>query len=37
VSAGGLDEDFVVSYAIALGYQGDLGRLRRHYSVARQN
>lgn len=37
VSAGGFDEDFVVSYAIALGYQGDLGRLRRHYSVARQN
>jgi hypothetical protein len=37
VSAGGFDEDFVITYAIALGYQGDLGRLRRHYSAARQN
>jgi len=37
VSAGGFDEDFVVTYAIALGYQGDLERLRRHYSAARQN
>jgi hypothetical protein len=36
VSAGGFDEDFVVTYAIALGYQGDLGRLRRHYSVAQE-
>ena len=37
VSAGGYDEDFVATYAIALGYQGDLERLRRHYSAARQN
>jgi hypothetical protein len=37
VHAGGYDEDFIVTYAIALGYQGDLGRLRRHYSAARQD
>jgi len=37
VCVGGFDEDFVVTYAIALGYQGDVGRLRRHYSAARQN
>jgi hypothetical protein len=34
VRAGGYDEDFVISYAIALGYQGDLKRLRQHYSAA---
>jgi hypothetical protein len=28
--------DFVVTYAIALEYQGDLERVRRHYSAARQ-
>jgi hypothetical protein len=37
VRAGGYDEDFIVTYAIALGYQGDLQRLRQHYSAARQN
>lgn len=30
----GYDEDFIVTYAIALGYQGDLKRLRQHYSAA---
>jgi hypothetical protein len=37
ILASGFDEDFVVTYVIGLGYQGDLGRLRRHYSAARQN
>ncbi|BCI87640.1 hypothetical protein PJK45_02955 [Mycobacterium kansasii] len=32
--AAGLDEDFVVTYAIALGYTGDLKRLREHYRAA---
>ena len=34
VRAGGYDEDFVVTYAIALGYPHDLKKLRRHYSAA---
>jgi len=32
--ADGYDEDFVVTYAIALGYPGPLHRLRQHYSAA---
>lgn len=34
VRAGGYDEGFFVTYAIALGYPGDLKLLRRHYSAA---
>jgi hypothetical protein len=29
------DEEFIVTYAIALGYAGDLQRLRQHYRAAR--
>jgi hypothetical protein len=36
VRAGGYDEEFIVTYAIALGYQGDLMRLRQHYQAAQQ-
>jgi hypothetical protein len=32
--ADGYDDDFIVTYAIALGYQGDLKRLRLHYWAA---
>ncbi|ORV61489.1 hypothetical protein AWC03_09835 [Mycobacterium europaeum] len=35
VAAGGYDEDFIVTYAIGLGYPGDLPRLRQHYAAAR--
>jgi hypothetical protein len=30
----GYDEDFIVTYAIGLGYQGNLQRLRDHYNAA---
>ncbi|AGZ53964.1 hypothetical protein MKAN_02635 [Mycobacterium kansasii ATCC 12478] len=30
----GSNEDFVVTYAIALGYTGDLKRLREQYRAA---
>jgi hypothetical protein len=33
--ASGYDEDYIVSYAIALGYPHDLKRLRKHYQAAR--
>lgn len=32
--AAGLDQDFVVTYCIALGYRGDVKRLREHCGVA---
>lgn len=35
VAALGHDEDFIVSYAIGLGYTGNLQRLRQHYASAR--
>jgi hypothetical protein len=34
VHADHYDADFVITYAIALGYQGDLKRLRQHYAAA---
>jgi hypothetical protein len=34
--ASGYDDDYIVSYAIALGYPGDLKRLREHYQRAQQ-
>jgi hypothetical protein len=35
VRASHYDEDFIVTYAIALGYQGNLAKLRQHYEAAR--
>jgi hypothetical protein len=35
VADAGYDEDFIVTYAIALGYPGNLQKLRQHYAAAR--
>lgn len=32
----GYDQDFIVTYAIAMGYGGNLNNLRQHYHAARR-
>jgi hypothetical protein len=37
VRAAGYDQDFIVTYAIAMGYGGNLTNLRQHYHAARRS